>query len=103
MNFDKADLFARGFCNKKGKQHKFNIEKSRNYYFPSSLNIYNFDCITQNPEETVMIVPSSEEVGAVTPVEEEPESEKVASPECSSNTFIGQKQADGSWKTVCKE
>ena len=36
-------------------------------------------------------------------VEEEPESEKVASPECSSNTFIGQKQADGSWKTVCKE
>jgi len=50
-----------------------------------------------------MIVPSSEEVGAVTPVEEEPESEKVASLECSSNTFIGQKQADGSWKTVCKE
>ena len=102
-NFDRADLFARGFCNKKGKQHKFNIEKSRNYYFLSSLNIYNFDCITQNPEETVMIVPSSEEVRAVTPVEEEPESEKVASPECPSNTFIGQKQADGSWKTVCKE
>ena len=102
-NFDRADLFARGFCNKKGKQHKFNIEKSRNYYFPSSLNIYNFDCITQNPEETVMIVPSSEEVRAVTPVEEEPELKKVASPECPSNTFIGQKQADGSWKTVCKE
>ena len=27
-NFDRADLFARGFCNKKGKQHKLNIEKS---------------------------------------------------------------------------
>ena len=103
VRFRVLTWFARCFCNKKGKQHKFNIEKSRNYYFPSSLNIYNFDCITQNPEETVMIVPSSEEVGAVTPVEEEPESEKVASPECSSNTFIGQKQADGSWKTVCKE
>ena len=86
-NFDRADLFARGFCNKKGKQHKFNIEKSRNYYFPSSLNIYNFDCITQNPEETVMIVPSNDDVSAITPVEEEPESEKVASPECPSNTF----------------
>ena len=49
-NFDRADLFARGYCNKKGKQHKLNTEKSRNYYFPSSLNIYNFDCITQNPE-----------------------------------------------------
>ena len=22
---------------------------------------------------------------------------------CASNTFIGQQQADGSWKTVCKE
>jgi len=102
-NFDRADLFARGFCNKKGKQHKLNIEKSRNYYFPTSLNIYNFDCITQNPEEAVMIVPSSDEVSAVTPVEAEPESEKVTSPECSSNIFIGQEEADGSWKTVCKE
>ena len=102
-NFDRADLFARGFCNKKGKKHKHNIEKSRNYYFPSSLNIYNFDCITQNPEEAVMIVPSSDQVSAVTPVEEEPESEKIASPECSSNTFTGQEQADGSWETVCKE
>ena len=34
-----------------------------------------------------MIVPSSEEVRAVTPVEEGAESEKVASPECPSNTF----------------
>ena len=102
-NFDRADLFARGFCNNKGKQHKLNIEKSRNYYFPSSLNIYNFDCITQNPEEAVKIVTSSDEVSAVTPVEEEPESEKVASSECSSNTFIGQERDDGSWETVCKE
>ena len=50
-----------------------------------------------------MIVPSSDEVSAVPPVEEESESEKLASPECSSNTFIGQEQADGSWETVCKE
>ena len=102
-NFDRADLFARGFCNKKGKQHELNIEKSRNYYFPSSLNIYNFDCITQNSEEAVTIVPSSNEFNEVTPVEEEPESEKVASLECPSNIFIGQGQADGSWQTVCKE
>ena len=102
-NFDRADLFARGFCNKKGKQHKLNIDKSRNYSFPTSLNIYNFDCITQNPEEAVMIVPSSDEVSAVTPVEEEPESEKVTIPECPSNTFVGEEQADGSWETVCKE
>ena len=102
-NFDRADLFARGFCNKKGKQHKLNIDKSRNYYFPTSLNIYNFDCITQNPEEAVKIVTSCDEVSAVTPVEEEPESDKVASSECASNTFIGQEQDDGSWETVCKE
>ncbi len=34
-----------------------------------------------------MTVPSNDEVSAVTPVEEEPELEKVASPECPSNTF----------------
>ena len=50
-----------------------------------------------------MIVPSSEVVGTVTPVEKEPESEKVASPECPSNTYVGEEQADGSWETVCKE
>ena len=102
-NFDRVDVFARGFCNKKGKQHKLNTEKSRNYYFPSSLHTYNFDCITQTAEEAVMIDPSSEEVSAVTPVEEEPESEKVTIPECPSNTYVGEEQADGSWETVCKE
>ena len=74
--------------------YKLNIEKSRNYYFPSSLHDYNFDCITQTAEEVVMIDSS---------VEEEPESEKVTIPECPSNTYVGEEQPDGSWETVCKE
>ena len=31
------------------------------------------------------------------------ESKQGASYGCASNTFIGQEQADGSWKTVCQE
>jgi adhesin transport system outer membrane protein len=31
------------------------------------------------------------------------ESDAAASTGCASNTYIGQQQADGSWKTVCKE
>ena len=31
------------------------------------------------------------------------ESDAAASPGCASNTYIGQQQADGSWKTVCKK
>ena len=31
------------------------------------------------------------------------ESKQVASSGCTSNTFIGQEQADSSWKTVYKE
>ena len=27
----------------------------------------------------------------------------TASTGCASNTYVGQKQSDGSWKTVCKE
>jgi hypothetical protein len=30
-------------------------------------------------------------------------SEEITSTECPSNVYIGQQQADGSWKTVCKE
>jgi hypothetical protein len=30
-------------------------------------------------------------------------SEETTSTECPSNVYIGQQQADGSWKTVCKE
>ena len=50
-----------------------------------------------------MTVPSNDEVSAVTPVEEDPESENVTISECPSNTFVGEEQADGSWATVCKE
>ena len=39
-NLDKAELFAKSFCDEKGKQYKLNIEGSRKYHFPASLNIY---------------------------------------------------------------
>ena len=102
-NFDRVELYARGFCNKKGKQHILNSEESRNYYIPPSLKIYKYDCLSQSAEEAAMTSPSSEEVSAVTAVEEVSEPEKVISSECPSNIYVGQKQADGSWETVCKE
>ena len=118
-NFDRVELYARGFCNKKGKQHILNSEESRNYYIPPSLKIYKYDCLSQSAEEAAMTSPSSEEVSAVTAVEEVSElseevsaetaveevsePEKVISSECPSNIYVGQEQADGSWETVCKE
>ncbi len=146
-NFDKADLFARGFCNNKGKQHKLNIEGSKKYIFPVGLNIYKYECLSHSTEKAVTDAPSSEEVTAeqeeavtpeVAPVEQvvitnysdeeqmqlaaeaeqarlvltnainesqsaSSESKQVASSGCASNTFIGQEQVDGSWKTICKE
>ena len=102
-NFDRVELYARGFCNKKGKQHILNSEESRNYYIPPSLKIYKYDCLSQSAEEAAMTSPSSEEVSAETAVEEVSEPEKVISPDCPSDTYVGQEQADGSWETVCKE
>ena len=102
-NFDKVEIYASGFCNKKGKQHILNSEESRNYFIPSSLKIYKYDCLSQSAEEAATTSPSSEEVSAAATVEEVSESEKVISAECPSNIYVGQKQADGSWETVCKE
>ena len=101
-NFDKVELYARGFCNKKGKQHTLNSEESRNYYIPPSLKIYQYDCVSQSAEEASMTSPSSDEASAVTTVEEVSEPEKVISSNCPSNTYVGELQADGSWETVCK-
>ena len=102
-NFDKVELYARGFCNKQGSQHILNSEESRNYYIPSSLKIYKFDCVSQSAEEVAVTSPSSEEANTETAVEEVSEPEKVISSDCPSNTYVGEQQADGSWETVCKE
>ena len=102
-NFDRVELYARGFCNKKGMQHQLNSEESRNYYIPPSLKIYKYDCLSQSAEEVAVTSPSSEEASAATTAEEELEPEKDISSECPSNTYVGQEQADGSWETVCKE
>ena len=102
-NFDRVELYARGFCNKKGKQHILNSEESRNYYIPPSLKIYKYDCVSQSAEEAAMTSPSSEEVSAVTAVEEVSEPEEVISSDCPSNTYVGEQQADGSWETVCEK
>ena len=102
-NFDKVELYARGFCNQKEKQHMLNSEESRNYYIPPSLKIYKYDCVPQSAEEASMTSPSSDETSAVTAVEEVSEPEKIVSSECPSNTYEGQEQDDGSWETVCKE
>ena len=147
-NFDKVGMFAKSFCDEKGKQHKLNIEGSKKYIFPVGLNIYKYKCLSHSTEKAVTDAPSSEEVTAeqeeavtpeVAPVEQvvitnysdeeqmqlaaeaeqarlvltnaindesqsaSSESKQVASSGCASNTFIGQEQADGSWKTVCQE
>ena len=103
-NFDRVELYASGFCNEKGMRHKLNSEESRSYYFPASLNIYKYDCLSQSAEEAVLDSSPSEEVSAVAIVEqEEPEAEEVISSDCPSKIYIGQEQPDGSWETVCKE
>ena len=102
-NFERVELYASGFCNQKGKQHELDSKESRKYYFPSSLNVYKYNCISQSAEEAVLTTPSSEEASAATAVEEVTEPEKVISSECPSNIYVGQEQADGSWETVCKE
>ena len=146
-NFDKVGMFAKIFCDEKGKQHKLNIEGSKKYIFPVGLNIYKYECLSHSTEKAVTDAPSSKEVTAeqeeavtpeVAPVEQvvitnysdeeqmqlaaeaeqarlvltnainesqsaSSESKQVASSGCASNTFIGQEQVDGSWKTICKE
>jgi len=61
-NFDKVGMFAKSFCDEKGKQHKLNIEGSKKYFFPVSLNIYKYECLSQSTEKAVIDAPSSEEV-----------------------------------------
>ncbi len=112
-NSDRAELYARGFCNKKGKQHKLNSEFSRSFKFPSGLNNYRYDCVSQSEEEATITPTTNEEVSEINTVEEDvseaniveevSEPENVISSECPSNQYVGQKQADGSWETVCKE
>ena len=102
-NFERVELYARGFCNQKGMQHELKSKESMKLYFPSSLNVYKYDCVSQSAEEAVLATPSNEEVSEITAVEEVSEPEKVISSDCPSNTYVGEQQADGSWETVCKK
>ena len=43
-NFDKANLYAKSFCDEKGKIHKLNMQESRDYKILESLHDYKFDC-----------------------------------------------------------
>ena len=44
-NFDKAKLYAKSFCDEKGKKHKLNKEQSRDYMIVTNLHDYMFECI----------------------------------------------------------
>ena len=44
-NFDEANLYAKSFCDEKGKIHKLNNEESRDYMIVTNLHDYMFDCI----------------------------------------------------------
>ena len=44
-NFDEANLYAKSFCDEKGKKHKLNSEGSRDYMIVTNLHDYMFDCI----------------------------------------------------------
>ena len=46
-NYDKANLYAKSFCDEKGKIHKLNIQESRDYQIIESLHDYKFDCINE--------------------------------------------------------
>jgi len=102
-NSHRAELYAIGFCNKKGKEHKLNSEESRKFKFLDGLNNYKYDCVSQNTEATVTISSSNEEISAENTIEEISEPEKVVNNDCPSNTYESQEQADGSWETICKE
>ena len=43
-NYDKANLYAKSFCDEKGKIHKLNMQESRDYKILESLHDYKFDC-----------------------------------------------------------
>ena len=43
-NFDEANLYAKSFCDEKGKIHKLNKQESRDYKILESLHDYTFDC-----------------------------------------------------------
>ena len=102
-NLHKTDLYARGYCNEKGKQHKLIVEEVRDFKFMPGLHDYKYECVSLNAEEAVMKTTSTEEVSTISAVEEVSEPEKIISSDCPSKTYIGQEQADGSWATVCKE
>ena len=58
------------------------------------------------PVEEVEILEALDQLLQQSETEEASSSETEAASSsvgCASNTFIGQQQADGSWKTVCKE
>ena len=46
-NFDKVNLYAKSFCDEKGKIHKLNMQESRDYKIIESLHDYKFDCINE--------------------------------------------------------
>ncbi len=43
-NFDTVNLYAKSFCDEKGKIHKLNMQESRDYKILESLHDYKFDC-----------------------------------------------------------
>jgi len=43
-NFDKANLYAKSFCDEKGKVHKLNVSESRDYTIITHLHDYKYDC-----------------------------------------------------------
>ena len=94
-NLDKVDMTARGFCEQKEKRHQLNIEESRKYHFPTTVNVYRYDCVTSTLNETSNKEEANQEIA-----EAAIEQEEDIIPECLSNIFIGQEQQDGSWKTI---
>ena len=46
-NFVKANLYAKSFCDEKGKIHKLNKQESRDYKIVESLHDYKFDCTNE--------------------------------------------------------
>ena len=43
-NYEKANLYAKSFCDEKGKKHRLNKEESRDYMIMTNLHDYKFDC-----------------------------------------------------------
>tara|TARA_Y100000588_G_C13461770_1_gene588689 strand:+ start:268 stop:528 length:261 start_codon:yes stop_codon:yes gene_type:complete len=46
-NYEQASIYAKSFCDEKGKKYRLNNEESRDYMIVTNLHDYKFDCTNE--------------------------------------------------------